>query len=879
MKATKPLHSAKLIPPARAKGLVDRTALAARLLAAAQSAQVTLLSAPAGAGKTSAVLALTEHLAGVPIAWLSLDSGDQELGVFVPLLVDALRQHYPAFGSHALAQLQTSADPSALHIAGALNNELLASVQGPLFIVLDDLHRIETGPVYELLDHLLERLPKPVHLIITTRHDPPLRLAQLRLRGLLAEFRQEQLQMSSEETAQVVQAVSGYQLAPDELALVNERTQGWAAGVKLVALWLGQLDGGQRAGRVKQLAATQRLLFDYLVQEVLQQAAPATRDFLLQTSLLDPLTPPACDAVTGRNDSAAMLQQLYQQNYFLTLMEGASETYHYHPLFVQFLQKELPRQGWDIAQLHRRAASVSASPEQRIEHWLAAAAWDDAIPEIIRLGQAQCERHYVTAQIMDWLGRLPSTARTHYWLDLIEANHARQKGNDEKCTALTLKALPEAEANNDTLGILEGVWNLYFFNKEELWHVGVEEAMAGHANISLARRAHYLIGKTWGHLNLYQWPETEQYFERYLTLIQKADNADLYYAAAQHIGPQMFFVRGGMAKLHQMDMQALRFADEGDVLQAGTFMRMGWFALLQGNLQAVTQYKQQARGIIESIGHFAYMDLMVDYLRYYLLLAHGQYAELLGWLQREEAQQHAYETRRVNLPGHIFSIWRAQWAMGDIQGQRITVERSLGELGRLPEWSLSPCKSLMLGWQAFNEGDLIGAEQYLADAGQHQRQVRWVGTWGNAELDLPLFYVRSGQADKALAAWSQAAQRMIGGHMPGLALLCGPVLLPLLQLARQQGAYAELAEASMRQLGAMLEPAPIFVQTTRQTLTRREVEALQLLVQGASNQEIADKLVITLRTAKAHVSSILAKLGVATRAEAIAFCRETALLS
>ncbi len=878
MNAPKPLPTAKLIPPVRAKDLVERTALAARLQAAAQSTQVTLLSAPAGAGKTSAVLALTERL-GARVVWLSLDAGDQELGAFVHLLVDGLRQYYPAFGAQALAQLQAEGNPSPLHLAGALNNELLASVHDPLYIVLDDLHRIDTPPVYELLDHLLERLPEPVHLLVTTRHDPPLRLAQLRLRGQLAEFRQEQLQMSSQESAQVVQAVSGYQLPPDELAVVDERTQGWAAGVKLVALWLGQLDRAQRAGRVKQLAATQRLLFDYLVQEVLQQAAPAARDFLLQTSLLETLTPQACDAVTGRNDSAAMLQQLYQQNYFLTLIEGANnETYRYHPLFAQFLQKELLRQGWDVPQLHRRAAAVAANPEQRIEHWLAAAAWEEAVPEIISLGRAQCERNYITPQMIGFLAPLPAALRSqHYWLDLIEANHARQEGLQQKSVSLSLAALPRAEAAGDTLGVMEGVWNLYFFYQPQLWHTTVEEVMANHQQVSPARQAHYYIGKAWAHLNQYQWPETEIYFQHYLDTIYRSNSADPYYAASQHIGPQFLYVTGGLAKINTIDAQSLKLAGEdNDMLQIGPYIRQGWVAFLQCDLDRAEDFCRRSFAIIRRIGQLAYLELMLDLLHFNILLARAKYAEMQTLVLEKESQLHATETHRENLPGYVFSLWRAEWAQDRVQDETVT---RLVSMLNSNEWLLSCCQPVVEGWQAFAQGRTAQAEQLLAEAATRSRRARWVGAWGNAELDLALFYLRTQQPAKALAAWAQAAAGLRRRNMPGEALLCGRPLMPVLELAVQKDTDADLAAAALAALGAASAPRPVRLAHTGETLTPREAEVLHLLAQGASNQEIADKLVITLRTAKAHVSSILAKLGVATRAEAIAFCHETALFS
>lgn len=880
------LH-AKFVPPEPARDLVARVELNARLLHEVQSRRLTLISAPAGAGKTSAVLALRQAHPELPLVWISIDRGDQDAAAFARLIVQAIRQEQPGFGKQSLALLggASGQSPAPVLLAGALCNDLHNATGGPLTLVLDDLHRADSAEIYELLDHLLERAPETVHFVATSRHDPPLRLGQLRVRGQLAEFRQADLQLNPQEIAEVVKTAAAYQLPAQELQLVHERTQGWAAGVRLVALSLRQRKGdAQRTDLVHRLAASQRLLFDYLVEEVLDSAQAEERAFLLQASVLERLTPEVCDAITGRNDSAVLLSRLYRQNYFLTFTEGEAEpdSYSFHPLFAQFLQKQLRHSGeWDYGELHRRAAAAARTREQRIEHWLAAESWADAIPIIVEIGQEQCERSYVSPQTMDWLVRISGEARAgHYWLDLIEANYARQKGLQQQCVTHSLAAMTAAQAAGDTLAVLEGVWNLHFFGQEDLWSQGMEEVMAKHARISPARKAHYLVGQTWMHLNKYNWPEVDHYLQQYLDTVEQAGSADLYYAAAQHIGPQMLFADGGLQRMREFDNRALSLAGEGAGLQhAGPYIRRGWTALLECDLDAADKYAQMASEIFEEIGHFAYIDLMLDYLRFNLMLSRGDYAELEAFVQEDEARLHAVETHRENVPAHLLCLWRAQWAQDKLQDAGATAQRLIPIMdASAAEWELASCKPLVLGWQAHAEGDLAAAEQHLAEAASRHRRARWVGTWGNAELDLALFYVLSQQPAKALAAWDSAAAGMQRRNMPGEAVLCGPRLLPLLELARQEGRHADLAARALAALEGEERGGSILLQNG-QSLTPREAEVLQLLVQGASNQDIADKLVISLRTAKAHVSSILSKLQVSTRSEAIARSHELALLS
>lgn len=882
--AEKGTQNAKLLPPELTSDLVRSETLIAQLQQAVQTKRLTLLSAPAGAGKTTAVLALKRAHHDLRMVWASLDSGDQDAAAFAALIVTVVRQVQPAFGAQTQALLNASGGQglSPIQLASTLSNDFLALAPETLVLVLDDLHRVDSTAVYELLDHLLERALEDLHLVVTSRHDPPMRLAQLRLRGHLAEFRQKDLQLTETQIAELVTSVARYALLADELALVNERTQGWVAGVKLVALSLSQLTGdAQRADLFNKLNASQRLLFDYLVEEVLDAAQPHERDFLLQTSLLDRLTAQACDAITGRTDSAIQLRSLYSKNYFLTRTEiedEETETYSYHPLFAQFLQKQLNNSGeWNLAELHCRAAAVATTPEQRIEHWLAAQAWDQAIPAIIELGQKQCERNYVTPQVIKYVERVPAEVRAgHYWLDLIEANHARQKGHQQSCVSLSLAALPRAKAAGDTLGVLEATWNMHFFDEKKVWSGRVEEAMAEHKDVSQARQAHYLIGNMWGYLNEYQWSGTEQYLARYLEVVRQANSPDLYYAAAQHIGPQMLFVDGGMAALAQFDHQALSLAGEGSgLLQAGPYIRKGWSAFLQSDLDTAEQYAQRAATITHSIGRFAYIDMMLDYLLLNIMLARGDYAEVQKFVVKEETRLHTVETHRGGLPGYLFSLWRAGWLQDQLQ-PAITA-RLIASLQNA-EWTLSTCEPLVLGWQAFGEKKYIESEQLLAEAAVRHRRARWVGTWGNAELDLALFYLWRGENAKALTTWERASTSMRQRGMPGEALMNGHKILPLLELAQEKGVNADLASAALAAFGVPAELGPIPLAQTGQTLTRREAEALQLLVQGASNQEIADKLVITLRTAKAHVSSILSKLQVSTRSEAIARCHEWGLL-
>jgi ATP/maltotriose-dependent transcriptional regulator MalT len=523
------LLGSKLVAPEIAEDVVRRPELSAEIYQQVSSKRLVLFSAPAGAGKSTAVLGLKESHPELKIAWLSLDEGDEDVAAFARLVAAAIRQVVPQFGEQTEQVLASRGQygPAPIQLASVLVSDLAAEVRGPLVIVLDDLHRVDAKAVYELLDYFIERMPENIHIVITSRHDPMLRLAQLRGKDQMAEFRLDRLRLSVAEIAQMVNAAAGYGLVAADIELVNERTDGWPAGVKLVALSLRQLKtDDQRSSLLQKLGASQRLLFDYLVEEVLNRADAERRDFLLQTSILAELTPSLCSAVTQRKESAAVLNNLYRQNYFLSAIEssdGDAEGYRYHPLFAQFLQKQLKqREDLDLAELHLRAAGAVTNREQRIEHWLRAGAWEQAVAGIVEIGKEECDRSFISQKTMNWIMRVPGEVRAkHYWLDILEATLARQRGLLQKCVDLSTRALPAARAAGDILGEIETVWNLAFFRNGSEWDRELERLMENGEFISPFRQTYYLIGHAWSAMDVNDWDTIQKNLEEFIAVARR----------------------------------------------------------------------------------------------------------------------------------------------------------------------------------------------------------------------------------------------------------------------------------------------------------------------------------------------------------------------
>ncbi len=288
------------------------------------------------------------------VAWLSLDPRDNDPAVFWPYFVAALQTAAPGVGVSALALLQ-QARPAAIEVVlTALLNDLDA-LPNDVILVLDDYHVIDGQEVQAAMAFLLDHLPSKLHLVIGSRADPALPLARLRARGELVEIRAAELRFTLDEAAAYLTESMGLVLTPPDVADLEGRTEGWIAALQLAALSMQGRD--DVAGFIAGFAGDDRYIVDYLVDEVLDRQPEGVRDFLVQTSILDRLSGPLCDAVTGRDDGTAMLKTLDRANLFVVPLDDSRRWYRYHHLFADVLQTHLMAERAEAANdLHRRAS-------------------------------------------------------------------------------------------------------------------------------------------------------------------------------------------------------------------------------------------------------------------------------------------------------------------------------------------------------------------------------------------------------------------------------------------------------------------------------------------------------------------------------------------
>ncbi|HLL65920.1 MAG TPA: LuxR C-terminal-related transcriptional regulator [Micromonosporaceae bacterium] len=380
--APTPVLATKLFAPARRPQLVARPRLTERLDTTLEAGhRLTLVSAPAGFGKTTLLSDWLTHLdtsrPDSRVAWLAVDDNDNDLARLLTHLVAALQGAGLAVDSAAVESLPASVSAA---LTALLNDITIAGIDKTdtrWILVLDDYHAIDAADVHDAVTFLLDHLPEHLHLVMTTRSDPPLPLARLRSRGQLTELRAADLRFTAAEAQEFLNRVMGLDLTSADVQALEERTEGWIAGLQLAALSLrGIAERGGIEGFIEGFTGSNRFVIDYLADEVLARQPAPVRDFLLRTAVLDRLTGPLCDAVTGRADGTRTLADLDRGNLFLVPLDDHRRWYRYHHLFADVLRARLLAEQPDLVPgLHRRAGDWYAAHDlvaDAVRHALAA---------------------------------------------------------------------------------------------------------------------------------------------------------------------------------------------------------------------------------------------------------------------------------------------------------------------------------------------------------------------------------------------------------------------------------------------------------------------------------------------------------------------------
>ena len=899
-----PIRATRLYMPPPRSSLVPRRRLIERLDEGLRC-RLTLVSAGAGFGKTTLV---SEWVAGcervdpeVRPAWLSLDEGDGDPARFLTYLVAALQTVAKDVGAGVLEMLESLQPPSE-SILSTLLNEVAALPHG-VVLVLDDYHTVESEPVDEMLTFLLEHLPPQLHVVIATREDPRLPLARWRARGQLSELRAADLRFTASEGAEFLNQVMRLDLATEDIAALEMRTEGWIVGLQLAAL---SMQGrSNAAGFIRAFTGSNRFVLDYLVEEVLQRQPPDERRFLLQTSILDTLCASLCDAVVGQKRSKEVLERLERDNLFLVPLDDERTWYRYHHLFGDVLRAHLLEEQPDqLPTLHRKASDwyeANGSRSDAIVHALRAEDFERAT-DLIELEGPSVKTGSQTAIWLGWARSLPDEViRARPALSVwyayallgsgdLEAAEARltdaerwlepgqgQKADVEPDQLRSLLATIgvarayRAHSLGDVPGTLKHAQRVLDLLPEDD-HLRRDQAIA-------------LIGMTyWTSGDL---ESTDRLFHHYSQTQAAAGNLLVAISAISvlpDIRPALGRLREGIVALTEL-LQVV--VDQGEPLPpeaADLYRGLGELILEQGDLPAAAAHLLRSKELGEQ-GEMPVWRWRWHVAQARLSEAQGDPQATLGLLN--EAQRLFIRTPLPDarpLAALKARIWAAQGRVSEaLEWAR---ERGLAvddELSYMREFEhVTFAKALIVSGVQGGGLDAIDDAIRLLERLLHAAEQN--GRIGSA-IEILALQARAHQVLGDTSAALVPLQRALTLAEPECYVLVfaneGPPMARLLQEAASRGVAPDSARrllAAFRTTGPDAADASEVAGEHKRILSDRELEVLSLIATGLTNPEIAARLYLSLYTVKAHARSIYDKLDAHSRMQAVARARELGLL-
>jgi LuxR family maltose regulon positive regulatory protein len=897
-----PILATKLyIPPHRLK-VVLRPRLIERLNEG-MHCKLTLISASAGFGKTTLV---SEWVAGSerPVAWLSLDEGDSDPTRFLTYLVAALQTIAADIGKGVLAILQSPQPPPIESILIALLNEI-TTVPDNFILVLDDYHIIDSKPVDNALTFLLEHLPPQMHLVIATREDPQFPLARLRARCQLTELRAADLRFTPAEAAEFLNQMMGLSLSAENIAALEARTEGWVAGLQLAALSIqGRSDA---ANFIKSFTGSHHFILDYLVEEVLQRQPEHVRNFLLQTAILDRLSSPLCDAVTGQEDGRGMLEALERGNLFVIPLDDQRQWYRYHHLFAEvLLAHTLEEQPGQIPLLHGRASAWYEQNNQlaeAIRHALAARDFERAAGLIEKMYPAM-DASFQSAVWLGWVRKLPDeVVRARPVLSVDYARALMDSGEFEAGKSW----LQDAEQR------LEGSAEGMVVTDEAQFHTLP-------VKIALARSNHAQVQSDFGgavkyaELALELSPEEDSYSHAMATTTlgmahwsrgdldgaQRALSVWMNYC--QKVGNNIFAVatggylagiivaQGRLREAERTYKQSIQLASTHDQsvrhVAANLYLGLGLLCHEQGDQQSAAQHLHKS----EELGEQALIDWP-----YRWRLAQARLKEAEGDL--ETALDLLDEARRLYVRTSVLDFHpidalkvrvylrqgRLSEALAWARERGLSVDDDLSYLDEFEHVTLAR----ILIAQYKNDpaaGSIHEAIALLERLLQAAEAGRRMGSVIEILVVQALAFQAQGNVSQALASMERALALAEPESYVRIFVDEGePMRLLIEKLPRDQDkkfpGYVDKLLAAFARPTAIPQPKTNNLQSMIiEPLSERELEVLKLLRSELSGPEIAQQLIVSLHTLRTHTNNIFKKLGVNNRRAAVRRAEELDLL-
>ncbi len=885
----------KLYIPSPNPRVVHRPHLMARMdVGLASGCKLTLLSAPVGYGKTTLVSDWLSTLKN-PIAWLSLDPEDDEPLRFWIYVIAALQTIQPELGQAAFTALQTAQMPPIKNILSDLINQI-ATLSDKIILVLDDYHLIETVEIHQSLNFLLDHLPPLMHLVIITREDPPLPLPQMRAKGQISELRANDLHFTVEESAQFLNRRMNLNLQPEEIAALEQRTEGWVAGLQMAALSLHELDDA--AVFIEAFAGDNRYVADYLISEVLDRQPDHIRDFLLQTAIVDRFTPALCAALMGDDtlQSGRIIAQIEALGLFVIPLDHVRQWYRYHQLFTDLLRYRLrqddPSKFVALNRIASRWYQQQGLVEEAVKYGLVGGEHDHVAELIERSGLAMIGRGQL-ATLQNWINALSEkTIRKHPYLSVLLVWVGALTGQSDlakRQLALAEENLPSAKADLHS----EIICQIALLRAYATRTSGDLDASIKHAQEALSHlpKNNVFLDCTI-HLNLggnYWLKGNFSTLEKPLIHANSfIDIPEVEYPALAAAGflANAYLQQGQLRKAESLCRGIVeRYSRHAHPAAAYVFLEQGELFYERNDLDGALEVLSKTIQIGENA------DKIVNVIRARLLLAQvyqalGEQDEVVNLMAQadelfkqsspryqvmHQIEYDYYHVRCLLLQQKLQAA--LQW-VGDYEQRRETINNP---------------------WALLNE--LVYAHVLLADGrpeqalpilktGEEAARSYGAGGWVIQSLSLQsLCYQETNDLERALKMLRNALSMAEPEGYVRTFVDYGSPMQRLLHLAVERGVasdyVARFLAAFPEEEGENGLPGPQKVpaqQPLVEPLTDQEMRILRLMAAGLSHPEIAKELYLSLNTIKWHTTHIYSKLGVHRRAHAVVRAQELEIL-
>ncbi len=878
------------VPPLR-PALVPRPRLTAAV-SKALAHSLTLVSAPAGYGKTTMVSNWLRET-GVPSAWLSLDESDNDPSRFLQYFMTALQTIIPTIRGDRPGMLQAMQPAPFDALMSSLINEI-TTYTAPFVLVLDDFHLIHAQPVLEMLTFLLEHMPPSMHLVLLSRTDPPLPLSRLRARNQLVDIRAGQLRFTLDEVAAFLDEM-GLKLPADDIAALEARTEGWIASLQLTAL---SLQGRQDVHSfLSAFTGSHAYIMDYLTEEVLNRQPEEVRSFLLQTSVLSRMCASLCEAVVevgraGLFDGQTMLEALQQKNLFVIPLDGERRWYRYHHLFADVLNRRLEHlYPQHLPGLHRRASQwyeQSGLVAEAIRHALLAGDRDRVAQLVVQNGcMLLMAGEVVTLQ--QWIEAVESFSYTHPWLNILKAWALALTGHPDQVEPLLqtaerliapLESAPEVKI---MLGAAAAA-RAHVANWHENTCLAADAAQqaldylpdSDPLSRSLRSLATDILGDaSWMNDDL---EAAKQAYTEAVQISQAAGNMHMAIIVNTHLA-EILIEQGQLHRAARTFSETLHMATRPDgqksPLVDGVYAGLSKISYERNRLEDAARYAHQCIEICNRWGSFGIQAAA------YVLLAqmehsqgHSERAQEAMRAAEQLERQHRFSPRQsIGVKSALARLWLAQ---GDLERPAYLVQQSGIAPGDKIPYLREP-EYLILLRLLLAQGDYDAALSLSERLLQKAEAAGRVGQVIEILILQALAFQGKRDMPRALATLDRAILLAQPEGYVRTFLDEGEPMTKLLYQAQAHRIGAGYASELLSAVGQATSTTPPPIQLLVEPLSMRELEVLKLIEAGHSNQEIAARLVISMPTVKRHISNIYAKLGAKNRTQAVSLGRELRL--